>query len=127
MARSQAAVFARLLDNPLARPGMARDVMLWLPGWTLCMVTWGTLVLEILFAPLALSRRLRPWVWLAMCGLHLGIIAVVDFADLSFGMLMVHLFVFDRRWLGSLREVTGFRLRMGMAGAGCPHEQNCGR
>ena len=90
---------ARLLDNPLARPGMFRDLMLWLPDWILRLVTWGTLVLEILFAPLVLSRRLRPWLWLAMCGLHLGIIVVVDFADLSFGMLMIHLFVFDRRWL----------------------------
>lgn len=89
----------RLLDNPLARPGMFRDAMLALPDLVLKLFTWGTLALEILFAPLVLSRRLRPWLWLATCGLHAGIIAVVDFADLSLGMLMVHAFVFDRRWL----------------------------
>ncbi len=95
---------ARLLDNPLARPGFFRDAMLGMPESLLALCTWGTLALEILFAPLCLSRRLRPWVWLAMCGLHIGIIAVVDFANLSLGMLMAHAFTFDREW------VRGWRL-----------------
>jgi|GEM_PF-5184698 len=34
-----------------------------------------------------------------MVVLHIGIIFVVDFADLSLGMLMVHAFTFDRKWL----------------------------
>ncbi len=90
---------ARLLDNPLARPGIFRDALLAMPDLVPQLLTWGTLGLEILFAPLALCRRLRPWTWLAMVGMHLGIIAVVDFADLSLGMLMIHAFTFDRQWL----------------------------
>lgn len=93
-----------LIHNPLARPGVCRDMLLAMPDVVPQLLTWGTLGIEILFAPLVLSRRLRPWVWLATCGLHLGIIAVVDFADLSLGMLMVHAFTFDRRWLGLLRR-----------------------
>ncbi len=90
---------ARLLENPLARPGWVRDVLASLPDGMLSALTWGTLALEILFLPLALFSRTRPWIWLAMVAMHLGIIAVVDFADLSFGMLMLHLFTFDPRWL----------------------------
>jgi len=95
---------ARLLDNPLARPGIFRDALLAMPDLIPQLLTWGTLGIEILFAPLVLSRRLRQWVWLAMCGMHLGIIAVVDFADLSLGMLMIHAFTFDRNWLAACRQ-----------------------
>jgi predicted DCC family thiol-disulfide oxidoreductase YuxK len=31
--------------------------------------------------------------------MHLGILLVVDFADLSLGMVMIHLFTFDPAWL----------------------------
>ena len=88
-----------LLENPLARPGFARDVMLSLPDGILSLMTWGVLAVEVLFVPLALWSRSRPWIWLAMVGMHLGIVTTVDFADLSAGMLMIHLFVFDPRWV----------------------------
>ena len=32
--------------------------------------------------------------------MHLGILSLVSFADLTFGMLMVHFFTFDPRWFG---------------------------
>ncbi len=88
-----------LLDNPLARPGWMRDLMLSLPDGLLKLLTWGTLAAELLFLPLALWSRTRPWIWLTLVLMHLGIIAVVDFADLSLGMLMIHLFTFDPAWL----------------------------
>jgi len=43
------------------------------------------------------SRELASWCW--MVAMHLGILFVVDFADLTFGMLMIHLFTFDPDWL----------------------------
>lgn len=90
---------AFLLDNPLARPGPIRDLMLSLPSVFLKELTWFTLIAELAFLPLALWSKSRPWIWLSMVALHLGIIVVVDFADLSFGMLMIHLFTFDPAWL----------------------------
>lgn len=90
---------ARILDNPLARPGPMRDVFLRLPSSLLALCTWGALGLEIAFAPLALIRRLRPWLWGAMLALHLSLIALIDFADLSLGMVMLHLFTFDPAWV----------------------------
>lgn len=88
-----------LLENPLARPGLPREWMLGLPAGVLAIGTWAALVAELLFAPLALWRRSRPIIWLLMILMHLGIVFLIDFSDLSFGMLMIHLFTFDPRWL----------------------------
>jgi predicted DCC family thiol-disulfide oxidoreductase YuxK len=69
------------------------------PGWVFALLTWGALVAEITFLPLSFWRRGRLLAWMGMLGMHLGIIALVDFADLSFGMVMLHLFTFDPAWL----------------------------
>ncbi|MBK1826611.1 DCC1-like thiol-disulfide oxidoreductase family protein [Haloferula rosea] len=90
-----------LLENPLSRPGWIRELMLTLPDGILSLMTWGTLAAELLFLPLALWSRSRPWIWLSMVLMHIGILGVVDFADLSLGMLMIHLFTFDPDWLPS--------------------------
>jgi predicted DCC family thiol-disulfide oxidoreductase YuxK len=94
---------ARVLENPLARPGTARDLLLALPAGLLRLATWGALALEISFAPLALFRRLRPWVWTAMMAMHLGLFLVIRFADLTAGMVMLHLFTFDPGWIAPAR------------------------
>lgn len=90
---------SRILENPLARPSLLREVVLQLPTVLLASATWGALLLELLFAPLALIRRLRPWLSLAMVVMHLGLIALIDFAALSFAMLILHLATFDPSWL----------------------------
>lgn len=90
---------ARVLDNPLARPSVIRDLTLSLPPILLQLATWGALVLELLYAPLALFRKARPIIWLAMLLMHLGLMVLIDFADLSFGMVLVHLFTFDPAWV----------------------------
>ena len=88
-----------LMDNPLARPGMITDILSSLPQIFLQTMTYGVLALELLFAPLCLVKKLRPWVWLAMVLMHGGIMLTVDFVDLTMGMLMIHLFTFDQRWI----------------------------
>lgn len=90
---------AHILENPLARPGAVREAILALPDGLLRFGPWATLTLELLFAPLALSRRLRPWIWTLGLAMHLGLIALIDFADLSLGMVMLHLFTFDPAWV----------------------------
>lgn len=96
--------FRHLLENPLARPGFMRDLILLLPEWGIKGLTWAALGLEIIFLPLCLWRRGRLLAWLAMVGMHLGILLVVDFADLTCGMLMIHLFTFDPAWLPVRRD-----------------------
>ncbi len=86
-----------VLQGPLARPTYLTQFLLNLP--MLKLLTWGTLGLELLFAPLALFRKLRPWLWLAMLLLHVSLIVLLDFADLSLGMVLFHFFTFDPKWL----------------------------
>ena len=90
---------SRVLENPLARPTFLREFLLQLPPIFLSLASWSGLALELFYAPLALFRRLRPWIWLAMVTMHLGLLAVVDFADLTLGMLFLHFFTFDPAWI----------------------------
>ncbi len=87
-----------VIAGPLARPTPLRDALLSLPAPLFAVMTWGALALELACAPLGLIKRLRPWLWLALVGMHLGILALVDFADLTLGMLVAHAFTFDPAW-----------------------------
>ncbi len=88
-----------LLENPLARDSWLRELLLSLPDWTIKAQTWTALTLEIVFLPLALFKRTRFIAWAGMTLMHFGIICIVDFADLTVGMLMMHVFTFDSRWM----------------------------
>ena len=88
-----------VLQNPLARDHFLRDFFLWLPDGIRHSITLGILWLEFLFAPLALSRRLRPWLWGGMLVVQFGFVFLLNFADLTIPMLLFHLFTFDPAWL----------------------------
>ena len=90
--------FAYILDNPLARPGFLRHALASLPTWASKGLTFATLGLEISFAPLALLRRARPWLWASMLAMHLGLLVLIDFADLTLGMVVLHVCTFDPAW-----------------------------
>ncbi len=100
----------RVLQNPLARPGWARDLLLAVPAPFLRAATWGAFSFELAFAPLALFRKLRPVVWTAMLAMHLSLMALIDFADLSFGMVCLHLFTFDPAWVSAKRRAASVHL-----------------
>ena len=87
-----------LLNNPLARDYFLRDFFLWLPEAMRQGLTWFTLVLEIGFGILALFSKTRLWAWCMIMLMHLGILLIVDFPDLTLGVIMLHLFTFDARW-----------------------------
>lgn len=105
-----------LVNNPLARPGVLRDLFVAAPGWVHAAFTWGTLATEVLFLPLSLHRRTRPFAWSAMLLRHLGILTMVDFADFSFGMVMLHLFTFDPDWMPPRRGPVALVLYDGVCG-----------
>ena len=100
----------RILQNPLARPGFVHDLLLMFPPIFLKLATWGALALELLFVPLALFRATRPWIWLAMTLLHLGLAVIINFADLTAGMLVLHFFTFDPAWIPPLKVNETARL-----------------
>ena len=95
--------FLELLQNPLARDHLLNAWMAALPLPILKGFTWGALAGELLFAPLAIFRRCRPWLWLLMLAMHLGLLLMIDFADLTLGMIVLHLFTFNPDWLKAAR------------------------
>ena len=87
-----------LADNPLARPGPIREWIVGLPDWAIHPLTWFSLAGEILFLPLSCFRVGRALAWSWLVAMHLGILTVVAFADLTAGMLLAHFFTFDPAW-----------------------------
>jgi predicted DCC family thiol-disulfide oxidoreductase YuxK len=96
--------FRDILENPLARDTIFRGWILALPDAILKLFTWAGLFLELAFLPLVLFRRIRPWLWAALLGMHFSLVVLIDFADLSLGMIMIHLFTFDPAWLKPGRQ-----------------------
>ena len=97
---------ARVLGNPPARENLLNRCLIGLPESAMKVMTWGALALELSFAPLSLFRRTRPYIWGAMLAMHIGLIALIDFADLSIGMVMLQLFTFDPAWIRPVKATT---------------------
>ena len=95
------------LENPIARDGVVLQIALSLPPMMLKLMTWGVLGIEIVFLFASFSRLTRLWLWTAMICLHLGIVLVIDFTDLTLGMLMIHLFVLDPEWFPVPAKLRG--------------------
>lgn len=97
---------ALVLQNPLARDHVLRELLLVTPESVLRGVTWAILYVELLFAPLALIPRLRPLLWTIMLGVQLGFLVLLNFADLTAPMLLFHFLTFDPAWIRSKRGMT---------------------
>jgi len=69
-------------------------------------LTIKSLFLEISFLFLGTFYRTRKSYWIAFMGFHLGILATVNFADLTVGMLLAHLFTFDASWFKLTKELV---------------------
>lgn len=98
---------AHVLCHPLARPSFLPETWLSLPPVLIMLATWSVLAAELLFAPLALIPRLRPWLWLTLLCMHLGLMALIHFVDLSAGILLMHLFTFDPGWISPRPPESG--------------------
>lgn len=88
-----------VLENPLARLSPIRDLFLLLPPIFISIITWIVLYVELFFAPACLIARLRPFFWLAMLIVQIGFLFLLNFADLTFGMILFHLLTFDPGWI----------------------------
>lgn len=107
-----------VLQNPLARPGIFRDALLRLPASWLQIATWGSLAGELLFLPCSFRLTTRLIGWLTMFILQIVILCVVNFADLTMAMLLVHWFTFDPRWLSLFGRPARFTI-------GQPENRTC--
>jgi predicted DCC family thiol-disulfide oxidoreductase YuxK len=74
-------------------------------------LAWSVLGIDLLFAPLALFRRLRPWVWLAALAVRLFSMLLADSSGGAFGgvfgIVWVHLFAFDPAWIPPRQAADG--------------------
>ncbi len=88
-----------ILQHPLSRENIFCRTLLEIPSPCLMGLTWIVAWMEFLYWPLALFRRARPWVWTATVLLHLALMFLMDFFWISWGMILVQLFLFDPSWV----------------------------
>lgn len=86
-----------VLESCLARDNILRDMMVQFP-LVLKFSTWFSLFLEISFLPLGVFYRTRFIFWVVYLGFHLGILFLINFSDLTIGVLMIHIMTFDWTW-----------------------------
>jgi len=95
--REGARLAAALAERADALPFLGRLIAQWPPA-ALTAFAWTIIALHLLFAPLALSARWRPRVWLALliAQIALGLTAAPAF---GWSMAFLLLLAFDPRWL----------------------------
>jgi hypothetical protein len=88
-----------VLQNPLARDHLVRELLLWLGEDIARALTWTILWVELLFAPLVLFKSLTPVLWGTVLAVQIGFLVLLNFADLTIPMLLSHLLTFDPAWI----------------------------
>jgi hypothetical protein len=84
-----------ILRGPLARDTFLKDYILSMPQPILKLSTWFSLFLEISFLPIGTFYYMRPIYWIASLIFHISIIVLINFTDLTLGVLMIHIFTFE--------------------------------
>ncbi|CAF0965504.1 unnamed protein product [Rotaria sp. Silwood1] len=90
---------SHVLKSPLSRDNALCQFLLHTHPIILQTSTWASLFAEISFFPLGLFYHTRKLYWFAFLALHIGVLLLVNFTDLTFGILTMHFFLFDPRWL----------------------------
>lgn len=83
-----------LLDSGLATQ-LGSAISSW---WILVPLGVLFMVVQTAAAPLFCVRTTRKWAWMVLVAGHLFALFTLDLAQVSFGMLIVHLFVMDPDW-----------------------------
>ena len=88
-----------VLTGALSRNNIGVQMLLMMPDFVLNFMTWLSLFAEISFLFIGCAYHMRRFYWAFFMAFHIGILALINFADLTFGMLMIHIFTFDQRWI----------------------------
>ena len=86
-----------VLQNPLARDHFLNDLLQLSPTF-LKLLTWFILYVELAYVLLAINHKVHLWSWAMMLLVQFGFLVFLNFADLTFAMLLMHLFTFAPRW-----------------------------
>ena len=84
-----------LYTSPIAREFSA-NLMLALP---LQFLTWFTIILFVVFPFLILFHKTRVYAWFTLLIIHIIVLITLDLTQVSLGIIVFHLFVFDLDWL----------------------------
>lgn len=92
--------FRFIISNPIARMyllplEMSLDSI---PNICIQFMSWFVLAIEILFLPLFLISATRRWAWLLATAWHIGALILLDIPFVSLGMVLFHLYLYDRQW-----------------------------
>lgn len=91
---------AYVYQSPIARSYIARQsawIASW-PDWILASKTYLVLGMELSGLPLLLWPLTRKWTWAMLTTGHVLVLSYLNIAPVSIAMLIVHLFLMDRRW-----------------------------
>jgi hypothetical protein len=91
-----------VLTSPIARDNSFVDLLVASPEIVLKSHTWPSLVLEMSCLFLGCFYHMRKFYWFALFGLHLGILATINFTDLTLGVLMIQVFLFDPQFFSTI-------------------------
>jgi predicted DCC family thiol-disulfide oxidoreductase YuxK len=93
-----------LLGGPLSYANGLAGALEGLPAVLLTGAAWGLMAFELAFAPLALSARWRPRVWLVGLALHGVAFCTIASPDAHFARLLLHALLFQPSWLPDPRR-----------------------
>ena len=80
-----------------------------IPGSLILCLNWLTITAELLCLPFALFKQTRKWAWLSASFIQLEISLSLNIYPIFFGMLTIHLFLYDKDWFR--RASPALRLR----------------
>jgi hypothetical protein len=81
-----------ILESPLARDNILVHTLLQTPPIVLQIHTWCALALEISALPLGFFLYTRKLIWVLLFVMNVGVLFMINFLDLTMGILLVQLF-----------------------------------
>jgi len=87
-----------IVTNPISRNNIFTNIFINLPLPIIKFSTWASLFLEITSLLFGCSYHTRKWYWCALVSMHIGVMLLLNFTDLTLGVLMVHVYTFDTKW-----------------------------
>lgn len=116
---------AELFHGPDARPDFITDWLRELPTGVTTAATYGVLGAVLLFLPLVLLQRVRPWMWTLLLVGQLVRIALFEDAGAAPMIILLHGFTFDPAWLPAL-DGTGDGKKGGKGPSTVFYDGECG-
>jgi predicted DCC family thiol-disulfide oxidoreductase YuxK len=96
---AEGSALTHLLNSPYARDSILCDLLLALPRSFLSLLGWVYMFAELVFLPMIIAPMSRRYIWFIMTFLQLGLILLFDISSGLFGVLALHLLVFDSKWI----------------------------